>query len=231
MKIFISLVFLFFSLYAANPKVYATLGDTIYNNAPKIQKLKSFKQYNPFSEKIDKYLKEVKQAKELGFAIERGEKKSEAKTYLKQLRSLAKTNDFFVRSAEAVFQKALDNNQYDLVMDMLDTGLIDIEKNKEALLELYKSNKGAFEPRGEMKKLVDEYEAKLEAKRRRMLSQEELKAISAEEKIRRLREKDRKRQEELQRRLEEEVKRKKAQIRQEQIRELEEEPLELSTPK
>jgi len=208
-------------LLASNPTIYAALGDKIYDNAPKIEKLKQFKEYQPFLQKIEHYLQEVNATKELGFAIENGTKKDAAREYLKKLRSLSKTNDFFLRSARGIFQKALETKKYDLVMDLLDTGIIDLNRNKERLLEFYEANKGAFEPRGELLRIITEEELRKKSKNNKEYY-ERLRKLKEQEKIRRLREKDKKHQEELQKRLEEELKRKKEQIQKEQIEELKE---------
>ena len=222
MKLFFSLILLATVLLASNPTIFATLGDTIYDNAPKIEQLKKFHEYEPFLDKIDEYIKEVNATKKLGFAVENGSQKDAARIYLKKLRQLAKTNDFFVRSANAIFEKALATKNYELLMDMLDTGLIDIERNKERLLEFYNANKGSFEPRGVLGRIVEEDELRKKSKNTKEYY-ERLKKLREQEKIRRLREKDKKRQEELQKRLEQELEKKKEQIQKEQIEELKQE--------
>lgn len=226
MKVLLFLLFTFTFLFASNPVVYAALGDKIYDNAPKIEQLKNFKEYEPFREKIESYIKEVNAMKKLGYAIENGTvPKSTSSSYLKKLRELSKTNDFFIRSANAIFDKALKNKEYELVMNLLDTGLIDIERNKVRLLEFYEQNKNAFAPRGELERIIKEDELKKSSKNTKEYY-EKLRKLREQEKIRRLREKDKKRQEELQRKLEKELKLKKERIRQEQIKELKSERLD-----
>ena len=224
MKHFILHIFLVLSLYASNPAIFASLGDTIYDNAPKIEKLKGFKEYKPFVKKIDEYIKEVNGTKKLGFAIENGTHPEAGGIYLKKLRELAKTNDFFVRSANAIFEKALKQKQFDQLMDILDTGLIDTERNKKRLLRFYEENQGRFEPRGVFKKIIESSTLRKKTKHSKEYY-ERLRKEREKEKIRRLREKDKKRQEELQKRLEEELKKKKEQIEQEQIKELQQDDL------
>lgn len=224
MKLFLSLFLLTLTLFASNPTIFATLGDTIYDNAPKIEQLKKFHEYQPFLEKIDNYVKEVNATKKLGFAVENGTRKDASRIYLQKLRELAKTNDFFVRSANVIFEKALANKNYDLLMDMLDTGLIDVERNKERLLEFYNANKDSFEPRGTLGRIVEEEELRKKSKNTKEYY-ERLKKLREQEKIRRLRERDKKRQEELQKKLEKELEKKKEQIQKEQIQELKQEDL------
>ena len=224
MKHFLLHILFTIVLFAANPTIFASLGDNIYNNAPKIEKLTAFKEYEPFIQKIREYIKEVNATKKLGFAIENGTHKNASGIYLKKLRELAKTNDFFVRSANAIFDQALKNSDFDTVMNILDTGLIDVQRNRQKLLKFYEIHNGEFEPRGLLKKLVDASDLQKKSKHSKEYY-EHLRKMREQEKIRRLREKDKKRQEELQKRLEEELKRKKEQIQKEQIRELKQEGL------
>ncbi len=221
MKFFLSIFLLVLTLYANNPKIYAALGDIIYDNAPKIEKLKEFPQYKAFEEKIESYLKEVQAAKELGFAMEAG-KSDEKRKYLKRLRELAKTNDFFVRSVRSIFENSMDHNMYDLFVKILDTGLVDVDRYKQEILKYYEKNKANINPYGILQDLIDESELK-KAKKHSPEYYERLRKFKEQEKIRRLREKDRKRQEELQKKLEEELKKKKRQIEKEQIEELQKE--------
>ena len=224
MKPFILFILFTLALFASNPTIFASLGDKIYDNITKIEKLKKFKEYKPFIQKIDEYVKEAKATKKLGFAIENGTHKDASRFYLKKLRELAKTNDFFVRSANAVFDQAYVTKDYDLLMDLLDTGLIDVERNKQRLLKLYEEDGEKFELRGVLKQLVDASNLKKKSKHSKEYY-ERLRKIREEEKIRRLREKDKKRQEALQKRLDQELKRKKEEIEKEQIQELKEEDL------
>ena len=68
MKLFFYIV-LFFSLnlFANNPQVYAALGDTIYNNAPKIEKLKDIEKFKIIKLDVEKYVAMVKLIKEYGY--------------------------------------------------------------------------------------------------------------------------------------------------------------------
>ena len=200
MKITFFLLTLFISLYGVNPHVYTPLGDTVYDNALKIAKLKKLQEYVPFKKKIDIYLDKVAKVKKLGFAIKKGEKKSQTKAYLKQLRSLARTNDFFIRNAEAIFRKSLEKNYYNTVLELLDTGLIDVDRNEKDILNFYERNKGNFIPRGEIAKIVKKNVVDKKVYQRR------LKKIEEQENIRRMRENDRKRQQRIQKKLKEEIK-------------------------
>ena len=224
MKFFLLFPILFLStLFAANPSIYAALGDKLYDNAFKVKNLKQLSEYKPFEQKIDDYLDELEEAKKLGFAIEKGERPDAAKAYLEKLRKLAKTNDFFLRSANAVFEKGLQKGDVYLVMMMLDLGIVDAQRYKRQLLDFYNRHKGSFTPEGVYLELLRQ-----EAKKNAKMSDEEyakLKRLKEQEKIKKLRKKDKERQEELQKRLEQELKMKKRQIEKEQLRQLRQEEL------
>ena len=152
------------SLFAiVYPKVYSSLGDKIYDNAPKIEKLSKIKEYKEFEDKIDNYIKDVKDAMSLGYALEYKLSKNNEK-YLKQLRELAKTNDFFVKSANSMFKKSMKTDNYELFVNIIDTGLIDLDRNKEIILEYYNANKNNIPLRGKLKELVTKKETKRKAK-------------------------------------------------------------------
>ncbi len=220
MKKIVLTLLLFTALFASNPKPFASLGDVIYDNAPKIDKLRELQEYAPFYKRIEEYVKEVNQTKKLGFLVEQGEKKR-SKEYLQKLRELAKTNDFFVRSVNALYKSSMQKEKFELFMQLLDTGLIDVERKKDEILNFYEEHKDEIEPKGVLKDLLQRRNLK---KKTRFSKEyyEELRKRKEMEKIRRLRQKDKKRQEELQKKLEAELKAKKEQIRQEQIKELQE---------
>ena len=218
MKFFLSILLLSTLLFATNPKIYAALGDTIYNNAKKIELLKNYPEYEVFKEKIDNYLKEVKRTKSLGFAIESGKSK-ENKKYLQSLRKLSKTNDFFVRIAQYKYKESMEKKDYDTFVRMVDSGLIDLERNKKQILDFYDHHSHEIIPYGALELLIQSRIKKQNPKHTKEYY-ERLRKQREAEKIRRLREKDKRRQEELQKRLEEELKRKKERIREEQIKEL-----------
>ena len=218
MKLLLSFIFLTSLLFGANPKVYASLGDSIYNNAPKIEKLKKIKQYDSFSERISRYVREVDMLKVEGYALE-AKKSNKNKQYLQKLRELAKTNDFFVRNAQAMYRKSMKQKNYTLFAQLLDTGLIDLERNKKEILSFYNKHQDEVPLFGKLQELVMQNKLKRGSKHTKEYY-EKLRKMKEQEKIRRLRERDKQRQEALQRRLEKEVKEKKEKIREEQISEL-----------
>ncbi len=207
-------------LLAKNPNVYAALGDVIYDNAIKIEKLKSIAEYSSSSNIIDRYISSVNKLKEEGFKIEAGDKTLDNRKYLNKLRELSKTNDFFVRQVYKTYKMALKNEDSWLLSQMINSGLMDTEKYKEEIVEYYMTHSDVMDTKGIIQKYLDEDE-KLRAQQKLSkikvgLSREEM--LNA--KIRRLRENDKLKQEAIKKSLEEEVAHEKVKIREEQIKEL-----------
>lgn len=219
MKKFFLLFLLSTFLFAKNPNVYAALGDVIYDNAAKIEKLKTI--FDDSTEYvIDGYLAKVKQTKEEGFKIEAGDKSIDTKKYLNKLRGLSKTNDFFVRKVYKTYKRALKEEDSWLMSQMINSGLMDTEKYKEEIVKYYMTHSDVMDTSGIVQQYLDE-DAKLRAQ------QESLKAkvgLSKEEqqkaRIRRLRARDKRKQEAIKKSLEEEVAHEKTKIREEQVKEL-----------
>ena len=217
------LFFVFFlvgTLYGKNPKIYAALGDKIYNSEGAIEKLLEIKEYESFHDSIEKYLRALKRARELGLKIEKGESHAN-RMYLSRLRELAKKNDFYHRSASYLFKRSMQEKNYPLFVALANTGLIDLEKEKELILSFYRLNKEKIRLSGKLKAFVEKYTVKKKVKHSAEYYRR-LKKMQEEEKIRRLREKDRKEQEALQRRLDEKLKLEKRKIEEEQLKKLKE---------
>lgn len=216
MKIFL-LLFLFVTfLQAKNPMIYASLGDVIYDKVSYIENLKHLNEYALMNEKIESYVQEVRELKEYGFRIENGDETASSKVYLEKLRELAKTNDYFIRSAKMSYENALDNENSALFSVMINSGLIDTESKKAEIKEYYYAHSDEMNTTGVVQTFLDEDARLLVKDKPKTKTKKELEA----EKIQRIREKDKEKKEAIKRSLEEEVSRKKAQILQEQVREL-----------
>ena len=135
----------------SNPNSFANLGNPIYDNVQKIKQLKRFEAYRRFEKDIDSFVQLAKETKQLGYLADKEQNLTISRRYLKQLRRLAQKKDFYERSVESIFKKALRQKDYELVMDLLQTGLIDFKRYKRDLLEFCEENKGAFKPRGILK--------------------------------------------------------------------------------
>ena len=87
------LLLLFASLlYAANPKVYAPVGDPVYNDAAALKKLSRLKMFRTEKKNIERFVAEVNRIKKTGFELEHTKDKESAKNYLQHLRTLSKEN-------------------------------------------------------------------------------------------------------------------------------------------
>ena len=206
------------TLLFANPNVFPSLGDTIYDNAPKIEKLGKIKEYEPFYGKISSYIQAVNFAKIEGYAIE-AKKSNKIKNYLNTLRKLARTNDFFVKNTDTMYKRAMSEKNGLLFTKLVDTGMIDTKRNKKEILSFYYANKNDTPLFGTLETMVNANEKNKTTKHTREYY-EKLRKQKEAQKIKRLRERDKKRQEKLQKHLEEELKIKKDNIRKEQLKEL-----------
>jgi integrase len=219
MNKFVILFLLTTLLLAKNPNVYAALGDVIYDNAIKIEKIRTIVEDDISAAMIDKYLADVKKAKDDGFKIEAG-KSVDKKTYLNELRELSKTNDFFIRYVYKRYKKALKEADSWLFSQMVNSGLMDTQKYKDEIIEYYMTHSDVMDTEGIIRKYLDEYEQlKVQQKAPKVkvtLTKEEIQRA----RIERLRRNDKLKQEAIKKSLEEEVAHEKSKIREEQIKEL-----------
>ena len=206
-------------LVAQNPKVYSALGDIVYDSVESIEKLKEISKSSQYEEKINSYIKEVYIAKDIGFAIEAGDKRENEKVYLEKIRALSKINDFFHRIAIDYFKSSMVTKDNELFSQTINSGLIDTQKYKSEILEYYFAHCVDMNATGVIQKYLDEDEIlrKLqESSKKVKVTKKEIQ----EAKIRRIRQKDKAKQEAIQKTLEEELIKKKSDIRKEQIEEL-----------
>ena len=206
-------------LLANNPKPYAALGDIIYDNASKIQSLQDISIYELYKDDISTYLKNVADTKKEGFQLELGKAEISKRDYLKKLRKLSQTNDYFLRSITNNYKESMNNNNYELFSQMINSGLIDTSAHKKEIIDYYYEHEKDINASGVIKNFLDE-DAKLkalkEAQKKRYKTKKELEA----EKIKRIRENDKRKQAALEKRLQEDVNHKKLEIREEQKKEL-----------
>ena len=218
-KFFIYFLLLTTLLYAQNPIAFAALGDVIYDNVDKIEKLKNIDEYKIYDEKIDKYVKDVKKAKEEGFALENGSTAVTRKAYLNKLRSLAKTNDFFVRSVASSYDAAKRDQNSRLFSEIINTGLLDTDERKKEIIDYYFAHAQDMNTTGLIQSYLDE-DAKLRAKKEAQLKRYKSKKEREAERIRQIRENDKREKERLEKKLQEELQKKKEEIREYQKEEL-----------
>ncbi|WP_457745913.1 hypothetical protein [Sulfurimonas sp.] len=205
------------------PYAYAALGNIIYKNAPNIAKLQNIDEYVLFQGKIQKYLKNVEEAKKYGFTLDEHSSNTERKKYLDKLRALAVINDFYVRSVDDKFNIALEQENSKLFSELVNSGLLKIKRYKEEILQYYYEHKDDINPQGTIEKLLAE-EKKVETKAKIKKVIKHIKYQSKREreleKIRYIRKKDKKEQEKLEKQLQDELEKKKREIREYQKEEL-----------
>ncbi len=218
-KFFIYFLLLATLLFAQNPIAFAALGDVIYNNVDKIEKLKNIDEYKIYDEKIDKYVADVKKAKEEGFALENGSTTVTKKAYLNKLRSLAKTNDFFVRSVASSYDAAKRDQNSRLFSQIINSGLLDTNERKKEIIDYYFAHAQDMNTTGLIQSYLDE-DAKLRAKKEAQQKRYKSKKEREAERIKEIREKDKREKERLEKKLQEELQKKKEEIREYQKEEL-----------
>jgi len=206
-------------LSASNPKIYAALGDVIYDNADNIEKLQNLEVYSDRASEIKEYIEEVNSTKEIGFKIELDRVKPDKKEYLIKLRELSKLNDSFVRSAKANYKNSLKNNNSLVFSQMINSGFIDTVKNKEEIIDYYFLHSDDINASGVIQSYLDE-DIRLKAKRDALAKKYKSKKMREAEKIKRIRENDKEAQEKLEKMLQDEVNKKKIEIREHQKKEL-----------
>jgi len=205
-----------------NPVVYSALGDNIYNNASSIEALKELKEFKVYRDKIVTYSDDVRSAKIMGFAIEEGDKSLSKGIYLKKLRVLSKTNDFFVQNVKSNFKFALKNEDNKLFVNSVDSGLIDVKRYKKTIRTYYYKHEDDIDEYGNvLSLLINGHESvKVKKKVYRGKTKQEIQ----DEKMKRIRQKDKEKQEAIQKSLEDELVKKKANIRKDQRKELDSTP-------
>jgi len=212
------LTFLFTLLHAQSPKPFSTLGNPIYQNLEKIIILKNMNIYQAYTEDINKYIKDVKKIKTMGFALEATNSKVTTKKYLEKLRQLSKKNEYFLESINNYYTTALAKSDTVLFNKIINSGLIDVKKHQKEIYSYYKEHVDKMSITPLLEKIIDEEEKKRvkKAKQKKYKSQH----TRAEDKIRRMHRNDKKVRIALEKKLQEELDKKKKAIRERQCREL-----------
>lgn len=216
--LFLTIAFTFLNANE-NPKVYSALGDVIYDNAPKVEKLKTIKIYEAKLVDIDTYMQSVEKLKEEGFALENGDTNIDKKVYLNTLRKLSKEYDQYIRNARKSFSESVKNEDSKTFEKIINTGLIDTTRNKDKIISYYFAHQEDVNASGVIQGYLDQ-DAKLRAEREAKRKYYKTKKQLEEEKIKRIRQTDKEEQAKLEKKLEEEVIKKKEDIIKEQKSEL-----------
>ncbi|MCF6310201.1 MAG: hypothetical protein L3J19_07010 [Sulfurimonas sp.] len=201
---------------AQNPRVYSALGDVMYDNVEKIEKLKNIAEFSILQSKIDKYVEDVRNTKKDGFSIE--SKNIDKSEYLTKLRKLSKTNDFFVRDVKKYFIESIEIQDNRLFTATVNSGLLDTKAHKQEIINYYLKHSDDLDASGVIQSFLDENSA---IKKRTKANKDINKNIEIS-KIKRIRQRDKRLEEAVRKSLEEELIQKKNKIRQYQKKELSE---------
>jgi hypothetical protein len=213
------ITFLVTLLNASYPKLYSALGDIIYDNVDKIEKLQNIKEYDVYKKEISDYVAEVQKTKEKGFEIISSDNKEDKKAYLTTLRKLSKQNDFFIRSVQSNYRKSIENEDSQLFSKLINSGLLDTQEHKQEIIDYYFEHEEDINATGVIQSYLDA-DAKLKSKRDAQAAKYKTKKMREAEKIKRIRKNDIEAQKALEKKLQEEVNKKKLEIRQNQKIEL-----------
>ncbi|MDD5157548.1 hypothetical protein [Sulfurimonas sp.] len=234
MKFILLLLICIVALFAKNPAVYASLGDELYDSVEMIEKLKENIEFSNNQDIVDNYVDEVKKSKNIGFAVEAGDKSVNKVLYLAKLRELSKIySSFNVKNKiEGSFEKSIEDKNSKLFIAVVNSGVINNEIYKSEILAYYKQHMDEIDPTGVIKEYLDkeevakgeqervEIERKGQTKDRRSTSKHDYK----QDRIRQIREDDKRKEQRMEKLLNDDVKQKKEAIRQVQKNELNQNP-------
>ncbi|CAI6153370.1 MAG: hypothetical protein SPLUMA2_SPLUMAMAG2_00373 [uncultured Sulfurimonas sp.] len=206
-------------LSAHNPNPYAALGDVIYDNVSNIESLKQIDSYRLYADDIDKYVSEVDEAKIQGYELEKAATSKTKNEYLNRLRTLSKTNDYFLRSINKQYKESMKKDDYKLFLQIINSGLINTQKKKKEIINYYYKNKENIDSTGVIDTFLEE-DAKLRLKKDRQKKHYKTKKQLEAEKIKRIRDNDKAAQKKLEEDLQKDLNTKKAEIRKIQREEL-----------
>ena len=206
-------------LSAQNPKPYAALGDVIYDNITNIESLKQIDSYKLYIDDINKYVSEVNEAKVLGYELEKAATSKTKKEYLNTLRSLSKTNDYFLRSINNQYKESMKKDNFELFWQIINSGLINTQKNKKEIIDYYYKHKENINSAGVIDNFLEE-DARLKATKDLQKKYYKSKKQLESEKIKRIRANDKAAQKRLEEDLQKDLNLKKAEIRKIQRKEL-----------
>lgn len=198
---------------AQNPRVYSALGDIIYDNISKIEKLKQTAEFSVLESKIDKYIEDVQNTKKDGFSIESNDKNINKGEYLSKLRELSKSNDFFVREVKNYFVESIKTQDNRLFIATVNSGLIDTKAHKQEIVNYYLKHSGDIDASGVIQGFLNENVAIKKRTKKR-------KTHIEVNNIKRIRQRDKRLEEAVRKSLEDELIQKKKVIRADQEREL-----------
>jgi len=201
------------------PKPYAALGNVIYDNVNKIEKLKNISGFEFYKGDIEKYVSEVKKAKDDGYQLENNQAAISKKEYLNRLRTLSKKNDFYLRTIKNGYFSSMKKNNYKQFSQIINSELIDVNSSKRVIINYYYKHEEDINSSGVIENFLNE-DARLKALKDAQRKKYKSRKTLQEEKIQRIRKNDREAKIKLENRLQNDLVQKKLKIRENQRKEL-----------
>ncbi len=215
MKIYVLLLTLTLTLFAQNPKAFATLGDVIYDDVDKFNNLKGLASMQDFIIAIDTYIASANATKNMGFALDSKDKSVDAKAYLKALRELSIERDTIISSSRDRFKEAISDEDALTINSMVGYGVINSDNYKKELINYYEEF-GEDQNLSHIEPLYMHHLTSLKKDTNTSLTQAQLDARENETRIKRVRAKKKEREDALVRSVEEQQKKDKQDVLNEQ---------------
>lgn len=205
-------------IFAKNPAVYSSIGDELYSSLETIEKLKANIEFSDDKSKVDSYIDQVKASKDIGFAIEAGDKSIDKMVYLAKLRELSKIYKSFDTKGkiENSFKESVKNKNSKLFIAVVNAGAVDMEIYKGEVLAYYKEHADEIDPSGVIEKYLNE--EIVTAKREELKIEQGKKKIEIHkygnkaDRIKQIRESSKRKEQQSEKLLDEEIKQKKEAI-------------------
>ncbi|MCJ7764717.1 MAG: hypothetical protein MUP09_02130 [Thiovulaceae bacterium] len=140
MKKLLLALFMSISLFAQNPISFAALGDVIYNDLPKFEQVGNLAVMRDSKPLIDDYIQEAGVSREMGLAVDKNDKSSDPKAYLKALRILSTKHDTIVLNAGKRFEEAMQDEDSETVIKMITIGIVNPQDYKSKLIRYYEDH-------------------------------------------------------------------------------------------
>ncbi len=137
MNKYLLLLALTLSLFAQTPKSFAALGDIIYNDVDKFEKLKELASMQEFTTNIDSYIASANATKKIGLALDQEGASVDGEAYLKALRKLSTEHDAIIVNSRKRFKEAIADEDSETINGMITIGVIDPEDYKTELMHYY----------------------------------------------------------------------------------------------
>ncbi|MDA3945200.1 MAG: hypothetical protein PF439_00775 [Helicobacteraceae bacterium] len=137
MKKYLLLLTLSLSLFGQNPQSFAALGDVIYNDIDKFEKLKEMPTMQEFRTAIDSYITSAKETKKMGFAIDAKDTSVNGKLYLNALRKLSTEHDAIIGNSRTRFKEAIEDEDGETIIGMVNYGVINTDNYQDELIHYY----------------------------------------------------------------------------------------------